>query len=108
VHALELRRRRGRLQADRDDELAVAWLHRGVEAEAAAQVDVAARVDRQRFEGDALERARRGVSGRQAGVERSEQQLLRTGELVRAAELARLVDLDRGPSRSASRRTPSR
>src|SRR5262249_9706917 len=82
------------LDADGVAQRLVAGRYRRIDAEEAAQIDVAVGLDLETFELDAAHRALCDVAHHHAGVERRQQVLLRIGEAVRSAELARLVDID--------------
>src|SRR5215472_2525609 len=73
----------------------VASLHGRIDAEESAQVDFASGLDSEALESDAAHGALRDIPDHYAGVERRDQVFLRIGILVRAAELARFVDVDR-------------
>src|SRR4029077_18749579 len=76
-------------------EILVALRHSRIDPKEAAEVDLAVGLDREAFEGDPAHRPLRHVSDRHAGVERSDQMLLRISETVRTSEFARFVDVDR-------------
>src|SRR3984893_3688317 len=86
---------------DADDvaQVLVPRRHGGIDTEEAAEIDFAIGLDLQAFEGDSAHRALRYVPHRHAGVERRQQMLLRIGEPVWSAQFARLVDVDREPTR---------
>ena len=70
----------------------IARLHFGGNPQKSTQVDVAGRFDAEFVEFDALESATRRVADDHAGVEGSQEILLRIRELVGATEFERLVD----------------
>ena len=88
------------LDADGVAQALVARRHGGIDAEEAAQVDLAFGLDLQAFEGDPAHGALRHIAHRHAGVERREQVFLRVGEAVAAAQFAGFVDVDREPARA--------
>ena len=80
----------------------IASRHGWIDAEEAPEVDLAFGLDGEALESDIAHRALRHVAHRQAGIERRDQVFLRIGKPVRAAELARLVDVDREAARRLS------
>ena len=65
-----------------------------IDAQKAAQVDLARGLDLEGFDLDSFQRRQRHIADRHAGVERSNQVLLRVGELIGAAKLVGLVDVE--------------
>src|SRR6266480_5545283 len=86
------------LDANGVAETLVTVRHIGIDAKEAAEIDLAFGLDSQAFEGDPAHRALRHVPHRHAGVERRDQVLLGIGEAVRAAQLVRLIDVEREPA----------
>src|SRR6516162_3594924 len=80
-------------------QIIVASRHGRIDAEKAAEVDLAFRLDREVFERDAADCALRHIPHHNAGVERCYQVLLRIGKPVGAAEFVGLVDVDREAAR---------
>src|SRR5215831_11578631 len=75
--------------------LAIAGRHRLIEAKKTAQVDIAFGGNLKLLQCDALQRTECGIADDHAGVHRSEQVFLRVRISVAAAQLKRLVDVDR-------------
>src|SRR5207249_1503738 len=86
---------------DPDDvvQMLVARRNSGIDSEEAAKVDVTIGLDFDAFEVDATHRALRNVTDGHAGVEGRDQMFLRIGEPVTSPQFARLIDVDREPTR---------
>src|SRR5207302_157233 len=95
VNLVKLCRRAVSFDAHRVTQVFVSGRHRGIDPEKAPEIDLSLGLDREALERNSADRALRHVADRHAGIERSNQVFLRVGEAVRAAELQRLVDIDR-------------
>src|SRR5215472_6803965 len=87
------------LDPHRVAQAAVASLYGRIDTEESAQVDFAFGLDGEALESDAAHRTLRHIPDHHAGIERRDQVFLRIGILVRAAELARFIDVDREAAR---------